>query len=72
MAIAVNVEPAESDLTSIDPANLPQGNAVEHAGSASGTPFAGAIPLQHYVLAAAAALVLIELTVAWLFGRGWA
>jgi hypothetical protein len=73
IAIAVNVDPAESDLTAIDPADLPPQTAVERSASAASTPsYAGAIPLQHYFLAAAVALVLIELTAAWLFGRGWA
>ena len=73
LSIAVNVDPSESDLTSINAAELQQQSSGATASrTATAASYAGAIPLQHYLLAAAAALVLIELTTAWLFGRGWA
>jgi hypothetical protein len=72
-AIAVNVDTSESDLAAVEAGDLRQIGAVEGAANAaSSLAYAGAVPLQGYLLAAAAALVLVELTVAWLFGRGWA
>jgi hypothetical protein len=72
-AIAVNVDTSESDLAAVDAGDLQQIGAVEGAASTASSPsYAGAVPLQGYLLAAAAALVLVELTIAWLFGRGWA
>jgi hypothetical protein len=72
-AIAVNVDSSESDLAAVDVRDLQQRGGVEIAGSSAvGPSFAGAVPLQGYLLAAAAVLVLAELTIAWLFGRGWA
>jgi hypothetical protein len=72
-AIAVNVDTSESDLAAVDAGDLQQIGVVEGAEpAASSLPYAGAVSLQGYLLAAAAALALVELTVAWLFGRGWA
>ncbi|MBA3480825.1 MAG: hypothetical protein H0T51_03325 [Pirellulales bacterium] len=72
-AIAVNVDTSESDLAAVNVGDLQQRGVVEGAASgAAGPSYPGAVLLQGYLLAAAAALVLMELTVAWLFGRGWA
>ncbi len=71
-SIAVNVDPAESDLAAFDRADL------QTTSAASPSPFplppftsSPAIPLAGSLLAAAAVLVLVELAIAWLFGRGW-
>jgi hypothetical protein len=72
-AIAVNVDTSESDLAAVDGRDLQRRGGVEIAGSSGvGASFAGAVPLQGYLLVAAAVLILVELTIAWLFGRGWA
>ncbi len=72
-AIAVNVDPAESDLDAIDAADVQKATPVENQvvvhGSAVG---GGGWALASYLLGAAAVLMLVELTVAWLLGRGWA
>jgi hypothetical protein len=71
-AIAVNVDPRESDLSSVNVSDL-IGPAKGKASRPSAVPsYAGAVPLERFLLAAAAALVLFELGLAWLFGRGWA
>jgi hypothetical protein len=71
--VAVNVDPRESDLTQLDAGdviNADRSRASLSRSSAVG--FASATPLHPYALALALALVLVELVVAWLFGRGWA
>jgi len=71
-AIAVNVDPRESDLSSVDLADLIGPKKGQASRLSAAQPYAGAVPLERFLLAAAAALVLLELGLAWLFGRGWA
>lgn len=72
-AIAVNIDPAESDLAAFDPTDLQSASAaLPSAFPLPPSTFSPAVPLAGYLLAAAAALALVELTIAWLFGRGWA
>jgi hypothetical protein len=72
--IAVNVDPRESDLTAIDARDL---MALTNGQGALDTATlltseADAWPLNQYLLAVAAILLIAELTTAWLLGRGWA
>jgi hypothetical protein len=70
--IAVNVDPRESDLAKIDagrlPAELQASAEAGHASSASGG--AARAGWQRSLLWSALALVLVELGLAWRFGRG--
>lgn len=70
--IAVNVDPRESDLATIDAGRLPaelQATAeTGHASSTSGG--AARAGWQRSLLWSALALVLVELGLAWRFGRG--
>ncbi|HEX6961850.1 MAG TPA: BatA domain-containing protein [Lacipirellula sp.] len=72
-SIAVNVDPSESDLTAINASDLERSAAAPEAASATGAvQFRAITPLASQLLFAAAALMVIELTTAWLLGRGWA
>ena len=71
-AIAVNFDPAESDLAAIDVADLQKSTPVESRAVGSSAADAASRSLASFLLGAAAALMLVELTIAWLLGRGWA
>jgi hypothetical protein len=71
-ATAVNVDPRESDLTTADIALLRHETADNAAPSSA--PSTASTSDQHFarlLLASAVILVLLELAVAWFFGRGW-
>jgi hypothetical protein len=70
--IVVNFDPAESDLETIDIANLQKSTTAENRAAGSSAINGAALPLAPCLLGAAAVLMLVELTVAWLLGRGWA
>jgi hypothetical protein len=69
--IAVNTDPAESDLNAVSMSDL-QAPASADSGVAASEGVGGVVPLASYLLGAAALLMLIELTTAWALGRGWA
>jgi hypothetical protein len=70
-AIAVNVDPGESDLATIDAATLrPLAGGGRRVDSQTAA-FGGRLELTRYLLCGAALLLLVELTAAWLFGKGW-
>jgi hypothetical protein len=72
--IAVNIDPHESDLTAVDSRDLLTEANGRGAPAAATLPTSdgGAWPLNQYLLAVAAILLMAELTTAWLLGRGWA
>lgn len=69
---AVNVDPAESDLATVDLAELQAARIAAGTAAASSAGQVASIPLSRFLLAAAIVLTFVELTVAWLAGRGWA
>jgi hypothetical protein len=70
-AIAVNVDPRESDLATIDAATLRPLTGGGHRVDSQAAAIGGRLELTRYLLCGAALLLLVELTAAWLFGRGW-
>ena len=73
LIFAVNVDPRESDLAAIDPGKLRGGVVAAPLAMGGGVlPYVGAVPLERLLLAAVAALVLLELATAWALGRSWA
>jgi hypothetical protein len=69
--IAVNTDPAESDLDTVSMSDL-QAPESAQSGVAASAGVGAVVPLASYLLGAAALLMLIELTTAWALGRGWA
>jgi hypothetical protein len=72
IAVAVNIDPRESDLTTVDIHRLTNKAAGEPP--ASNSALAGSsdgLHVDRVLLAAAVKLVLLELATAWAFGRGW-
>jgi hypothetical protein len=71
---AVNVDPAESDLAKVDPARLPSELLLHHesqdVAAASGRSMMSHAAWHLDMLWATLALVLLELWLAWQFGRG--
>jgi hypothetical protein len=67
---AVNVNSRESDLTTIDPQDLSSTMASAAVAQAA-IGRAAAVPLQRSLLIATLFVLLLELLVAWLLGRGW-
>jgi hypothetical protein len=72
---AVNVDPAESDLTRIDAGDLPADIVVRNdwRGSAGGGVDRGLArrgQMERWMLYGALALALVEVFLAWSFGRG--
>jgi hypothetical protein len=73
MAIAVNIDPRESDLETVDVRVLNRRTAAEQStATRSGAASSGSRPLGRLLLAAAIAFIFLELAAAWLLGRGWA
>jgi hypothetical protein len=72
-AIAVNIDPRESDLETVDVGVLNQRTAAKQSTAfESGAASFGSRPLGRLLLAAAIAFIFLELAAAWLLGRGWA
>jgi hypothetical protein len=69
---AVNLDTRESDLNTVDPAELPPGFTNRSNVATAGMPtLGGNLSFARSLLAMALALLLTETTVAWLLGRGW-
>jgi hypothetical protein len=72
-AIAVNIDPRESDLETVDVGVLNRRTAAEQSPAIDSSGAAGnSRPLGRLLLAAAIAFIFLELAAAWFLGRGWA
>jgi hypothetical protein len=70
--VAVNLDPRESDLSTIDVHEIMAASNPAAPGASDAGTYSVGIAFQRPLFMMAAALVLIELLVAWLLGRGWA
>lgn len=69
---AVNLDTRESDLSTVDPAELPKGFTSRSVVAAAGIPTITADrSFARSLLRGALALLLVETTLAWLVGKGW-
>jgi hypothetical protein len=73
LSFAVNIDPRESDLTTVDIRDLASGRAIDSSnGLGSAESRIKSISFSQGLLATAAILLLVELATAWALGRGWA
>jgi len=69
---AINLDGRDSDLMPIDPATLPSDFSANTVESSMALPIAaGELSLARTLLAAAGLLLLLEISLAWMLGRGW-
>ena len=69
---AINLDGRDSDLTPLDPAALPRGFSCKPSeGHRTLSAVVGSISLARILLAGALVLLLLEIGLAWLLGRGW-
>jgi hypothetical protein len=71
-AIAVNIDPRESDLETVDVSVFNRANSAGQSPADFGGTPSGSRPLGRLLLAAAIAFIFLELAAAWLLGWGWA
>jgi len=70
--LAVNLDTRESDLSTIDTADLPKAFTTRPAFATADTPILGAYQsFARTLLGGALLLLLAETSLAWLMGRGW-